>query len=328
MGQKKKKGGSATAQKKRQQKAKKKRQRRKKKKVGGTTQPCPKVRMAELVEVTDQAGGGQTTAPAQGRDRQFVNLDPAPGHPEFGRVIKLKARLQWASGNPKRSLAGQKIYWYYKPWPTNRAGLTGQLPEGFDSPGGPKQKTTPVDAQGWTPVVEFHLSKYGGDKFDIYATEDSAFQGGLSSGTYTVWRKLFYELDCMKRPPAQLAAPVAAGGAAYPPTYADRADKVGLARELGQDKAFIEVEQTGTDDSPAHQRILTIAEVGGWASGVRNGTGQPRYFHLVLVDTIADDPANKRTTVRLNNTDTITLDGSKFSLDPRDWFVSATFKED
>src|SRR5262249_1667527 len=87
---------------------------------------------------------------------------------------------------------------------------------------------------------------------------------------------------------------------------------------IGKDKAFIEVEQTGTDDSPAHQRILTIAEVGGWASGVRNGTGQPRYFHLVLVDTIADDPANKRTTVRLNNTDTITLAGSKFSLDPRD----------
>ena len=57
-----------------------------------------------------------------------------------------------------------------------------------------------TDRNGWTPVVEFYLSRYGGDEFTIHATEDSSYRGGMSAGPYTVWRKFWYQVTEMQQP--------------------------------------------------------------------------------------------------------------------------------
>jgi hypothetical protein len=161
--------------------------------------PPGKVKVVELVEVyTD--GGAEKTAPLHGR-KQYVNLDDkvdsGTAHPEYGRIIQCKARLAWVSGDAK-SLAGEKVYWYCKAGGGNKAGLTGNELEGYDAPGGAKQKMTTTDDKGWTPIVKFHLSLYGGDTFEICATEDAGYAGGRMSGPYAVWRRFWYQVTEMK----------------------------------------------------------------------------------------------------------------------------------
>ena len=79
--------------------------------VGGTAEPCPltrQVRVVELVEVVRHGRRTTTRTPAP-RD-QFVNLDervdPSNPHPEYGRCIRLKARVEWVAGDPNRPLNG------------------------------------------------------------------------------------------------------------------------------------------------------------------------------------------------------------------------------
>jgi hypothetical protein len=292
--------------------------------VGATKKTCTQLRVAELVEVVKK-GGADTNQPPHGRI-QYVNLDPDNAHPEFGRTIKLKARLQWVSGDPKRSLAGKTVYWYFRKHKHNRKKLPAKMQAGFKNVNAPsKTDKSTTAADGWTPVVEFHLSRYGGDEFDVYATADSGRKGGRHAGTYTVWRKLWYELDCMKRQ----------GGKK---TYKNRAYTKSMAKSLGKDQAFIELERSGTVDTPAYERIWTENNVDAKAAAARNHTSKvPRYFHLILIDTIAWDKVNLTETFNLKKgKNTIVLHAgstdpseafSRYTIDPTDWWVSATYNE-
>jgi hypothetical protein len=169
--------------------------------VDCTTTTCPlqdDVVLVELVEVYADSGTDKTQAPT-GRD-QYINLDEKVenAHPEYGRFIRLKARLEWKSGDKTRSLAGKNVFWYRKADGGNKAGLTGTEKEGFSSAGGAEKAATSTDAKGWTAPVKFFLSLYGGDKVDVFATEDPTYKGGLKAGTYTVWRKFWYHVTEMK----------------------------------------------------------------------------------------------------------------------------------
>src|SRR5262245_21034592 len=128
-----------------------------------------KIKLVELVEIFTEKGT-EKQQPATGR-KQYINLDPKSDpnvpHPDYGRVIRLKARVEWNSGDKSKSLSGQNLYWYKKGDGANRAGLTGVEKEGFGSAGGPDKSSVKTDAKGWTPVIEFYLSRYGGDKFDV-----------------------------------------------------------------------------------------------------------------------------------------------------------------
>lgn len=135
--------------------------------------------------------------------KQYINLDDkvekSKAHPEYGRCVRLKARIEWVDKKKKDSLAGKKVYWYSKADSGNKTGLTGNMKEGFDSTGGSlKKEVSTNDEKGWTPVVEFYLSQYGGDKFAVCATDDAAYKGGLKAETYEVWRKLWYQVTEMK----------------------------------------------------------------------------------------------------------------------------------
>src|SRR5262249_33517697 len=135
----------------------------------------------------------------------YVNLDeqvePDAPHPEHGRCVRLRARIAWTVGDPSRSLAGRPVTWILRPDPGNRAELEVAAREGFDAAGsGSLRKETTTDHGGWTPVVRVYLSEYGGDRFELFVTEDPSSQGGQPVCAFTVWRKLWYQVTEMQTP--------------------------------------------------------------------------------------------------------------------------------
>jgi hypothetical protein len=166
--------------------------------------PCQtddRIRLVELLEVVD-FNHRQTRQAVAGR-HQFINLDgdvdTSTAHPEYGRLIRLQARVEWVSGDRSRPLSGQNVYWYARAAAGNQNGLTTSNSDSFDSVGGDiERKSTTTDASGWTPVVEYYLSTYGGDRFDVFATENASYRGGLQAGTYEVWKKFWYQITEME----------------------------------------------------------------------------------------------------------------------------------
>lgn len=280
----------------------------------GGQQNVDEIELVEVVEVVKE-GGADKDKPVQTR-KQYVNLDPADNHPEYGRKVRLRAKVRWKTGDPNRSLAGQEVHWYITPDGANRASLKpAGCKHGWQVEGGPRTYSVKTDAQGWTPVVDMFVSQYGGDKFDAHVTLDKSYTGGLHAGNYTVWRRLFFEVDHMGR----------VGGG----TYADVSQKDRTV--AGFANLFIELVETGSDNSPPYQRVLTGAEKGAWsaAPAVRDGSGSPRYFHLILVDTItrsATADAQRSFTVKRGRY-TIPFSADAYVLDARDWFVSATWRD-
>lgn len=266
--------------------------------------------IAELVECYESAG--TTTQAASGRARQFVNYDRSgTGNWDLGRTIYLKAKLRWKSGDASRSLAGKKVYWKAAPDGANKTGLVAALKGGFGGTADKMTEESTVDDQGWTPVVSFLLTRYGGDKFKFQAASDSGYANKLESGEYIVWRKLLYELDGMVRP----------GGG----SYKDKFDASILDNRFnGQ---FVELGTTGTDNAPAHQRVVTETEVGTWSAACRDGVGGSRYFHLVFIDTIAWDPATDTVNRTLTPGGSIAFDPASWTLDPRDYLVSVRWRQ-
>lgn len=174
-------------------------------------EPCrekDKFKIVELVEVVVH-NGKETTRTLQER-KQFIHsdpkLDPDKSHPDYGRSIKLKARVEWVSGSSSRQPIGRIIKWSYQCGPKNQKDLSGEDKEGFDCKGGSKTKETCTDAKGWSPVVEFYLSdpvdqwkskipskvpknkkrlsQYDKDTFTIKATDEN--QESISTGMLTV----------------------------------------------------------------------------------------------------------------------------------------------
>lgn len=183
-------------------------------------------RLVEVIEVVKRGreGGvaGAAPAPAGGdyprlserteKDgdafKQFINLGKeieggSKKHPEYGRFIELRARIEWVSGDKSKSLAGKKVHWSYVIGPhsgNKRPGtLDGAQKEGFSSSGGARTHIAVTDKAGWTPVVKFYFSQYAGDRFTVAAQADVAENGTPSgdqckAGPYAVWRKFWYQV--------------------------------------------------------------------------------------------------------------------------------------
>ena len=187
--------------------------------AGSTEQSCPlqKPHLVEVVEVVARsplgvvvgagAASGKLATKTTRTDKngglfkQFINLDKDidgadKRHPEYGRAVELRARIEGGG-----SLAGQTVKFTCTKTdgpdrPTGMTALTGGAAHGFGSAGGDESATASTDAEGWTGTVEFHLSQYAGDSFEISAQllEGGAPAGAVMKiGKYEVWRKFWYQ---------------------------------------------------------------------------------------------------------------------------------------
>ncbi len=236
---------------------------------------CPvedQVVLERLIEEVSYDGSAHRQEPPT--RKQYVNLDPSASggpHYDFGRVIYLRAKLQWSSGDASRSLAGNHVYWKIEPDAANRADVASGIRHGFNSAGsGTVTKSSTVDSDGWTPVVEVHLSNYGGDVFVVRATENNAYTGGETTGSFTVWKKIFYTLGCMSR----------TGGT----NYSNRVNEATLVSEYAS--SFVELSRVGALSTPAHQLLVEWGDTGTWAS-TNLPASTPRTLNFGLIDTLA-----------------------------------------
>jgi hypothetical protein len=246
--------------------------------IGGQIKACSllsDVEVAELVEVVTHAGAEQKQA-VKAR-KQYVNLDaemdPDQPHPEFGRRIRLKARIKWKAGDASRSLAGKLVFWSAKALAKWRSSdMAESDAEGFGSAGsGLYIWASPTDAAGWTPVVEFYLSQYGGDEFEVYASSTLGLCSGPKAGPYTVWRRLFYDIAEMKT--------------------ADGDDKYSLSEgaqyrlKEGFADVFIELEDTGKRHlGDYRENFEDDYEAAAWANQNCSPDRVPLKVHYCVVD--------------------------------------------
>ncbi len=265
--------------------------------ASGTCQPCPlteEIRVVEIHEVIVQ-GSSRTRRPAASR-HQFVNLDnnvdSGTSHPEFGRCIKLQARIEWVSGDRARSLQGKTVYWYIRSGSGNKSGLSSNDQENFNSVGsGVKRRTTTTDRQGWTTVVEFYLSTYGGDSFDVFATENSAYTGGVSAGPYEVWKKFWYQVTEMRD---------GSGGVYNVPAG------VTTAFERGYESAKIELEEkvpSGGRRRSTHRSFLenATARRNEASPHFQSDSFCPFKAHIMTLDYSGFGPQNENITGTMNS---------------------------
>lgn len=247
-----------------------------------TPSASDKIKLVEIVEVWTEAGVEKTAAPAA--RRQYINLDEkleaAKVHREYDRVVQLKARAEWVEGDKTKSLAGQSVYWYSTPGGSNKAGLTGANAEGFDSAGGAKKKKESLDAKGWTPIVKFTLSGYGGDEFKVSVTQDPGYTGGISAGPYTVWKKFWYHVTEMKD---------GAGG------KFDLPAAVTSAFEAGYKTVFMEfVEKTPRTEATNVGNLPTAANRSDEAKKYfTTGSEAPFKCHIMTIDYAQTDNETK-----------------------------------
>jgi hypothetical protein len=159
--------------------------------------------------------------------KQYINLDPmlegqAKCHPEYGRIVRFRARVKQKSGATDK-LAGVKVVFECKrtdgprradpggsePAIFSVAALTTAQQEGFGGAGGGATTSSVSDAKGWTSAVELHLSEFAGDQFEVSAKLDAAVKGAAGASprktkaNYAVWRRFWYQMTYAKGYAAQ-----------------------------------------------------------------------------------------------------------------------------
>jgi len=313
------------------------------KKVMEACATCPKkdmIKLVELVEVverkvgaSDKMGEGSVTGPGKessdkekhkfkvdrtakdgGDWKQHINIGKGiegtdkrnPAHEQY---VEVRARVEWAGGDKTRSLSGKKVYFACKcdkGGDSRPANLQDGEDFGFGAAGGAeKDYQATTDEKGWTNVVKFYVSKYGGDKFTITAKADEK-DVGKGTGTelkiekYIVWRKFWYQLSRA----TGYAAPLPANAvAAYAKVKAEmvhaetrdftRAD---LSDDL-KDRTFMKewmVKQGGADRDVA---VIGVHNVDDLRTHVfREEAHRPIKAHLVATeyqcDAIAGDESD------------------------------------
>ena len=173
------------------------------------TKPAEKVVLVELVEVVSRSsegvvvGAGQaslklktTTTRAEKANseyKQFINIDndvegTDKRHPEYGRYIEVKARVEVEGGSP----SGRKVTFRFEltKGKDRPDGLTGDAKEGFGTAGGTDTTEVTTDGDGWTPTVKFYLSRYAGDTYQVLS---EVAETKKAIGAYQVWRKFWYQ---------------------------------------------------------------------------------------------------------------------------------------
>ena len=216
---------------------------------------------AEICEVVTNGKKTELRPPVDSRE-QYVNLDrqvePDDLRPEHGRVVCLKARVAWKSGK-SAGLAGHEIRWDSIYTPALRNDLRDEDRHGFNTAGSDSSDTTvTTDADGWTPIVEYFLSTYGGEESILSATL-LATGTEKPAGTYTVWKKFWYQVTEMKHPPSAKFPLDPDVAAAFEKIYEGVSIRFEeKSPDSGRKQAsYIPVIEAGSKDSVAHPYFET-----------------------------------------------------------------------
>jgi hypothetical protein len=207
---------------------------------------------------------------------QYVNLDEktdsSKPHPNYGRFIQLKVRVQCSDGST--SPAGQTVYLSYVAGGKNRTGLAAADKEGFGSAGGPSTTSVTTDGKGWTPVIKFWLSAYGGDEFSVVASlTPTSSPSDAKTGTYVVWRRIFYDVLEMKTKD---------GAGKYELSPAIQA-KV----KAGYQDVFIDLYDNGKRAlGDYHDNFDEVEKAFKWADGYCTADQVPLKLHICVVDRV------------------------------------------
>jgi len=267
--------------------------------VKQTKKECPPIELVELVEVVTRGGAeapvsGIATSPTaktplQGTntvvprptgapERQYINIPKdqegsGKEQPHYERYVEFRARVRWKGGG-SGSLSGRTVHFSFTPtYGSDRpAEIYAGGKESFVA-GGDKA-TAGTGDDGWTPVVSFLVSMYGGDKFKVSAQADEDGKGKLGSkmttGDYQVWKKIYYTLACMKRPDGS--------------DYSDRVTEATLVSEY--EKSFIELVCIGVSSAPAHALLVEKDTSNVWAASELPAQAD-RTLNFGLIDTLA-----------------------------------------
>lgn len=215
--------------------------------------------------------------------KQYVNLPPGAHQ---GRVVRVKAKLTPAT-------SGTDVHWSFE----GTSHLGGELHPGEAGFGTvssmTKTKVTKTDAKG-IASVDFCLAPQGGDQFRVIASR-SATAPGSSSNTFTVWRKVFYEMDTMKpNPDVPLAKK----------TSLEHHQKIlPLFR-----KVFVEMKHQGKDQHPPHRANFPCppgtalnGELSQFGYDYFGGKESPNQVHLVGIDHSATQFGEETVEFKLDN---------------------------
>lgn len=329
--------------------------------VGDPQEPCDATwSIVEVVQVYEFKGEKKHKPLEKPKRKQYINvepsIDPENEHPDYGRVIRLKAMIVQKSGG-NDSLAGKTVYWRVVPGvkgiggrkvgkqgllgKKNRQNLPTTMQASFDAPGNrvlSKASTTGND--GWTIPTEFHLSKYGGDIFTIHVSMEPFHEkrdpkSKQRVARFEVWRKIFVEVDFMMQ----------SDGIA---TYGDLMDYALLSRRF--EKYQVEPVYVERGACPAHQHVVSDhtwptmpTDVDVWAKTFRKWRQTHAFLHLIMVDTIGMGTTTRRKEVECvpNAKGKFLLEKNEYSppnggnarfapnycIDIADWFDSATYAQ-
>lgn len=260
---------------------------------------CPPIELAELVEVVTRGGaeapvtgiapnpasktplqGGNAAIPrpSTAPDRQYINIPKdvdgvGTEQPHYERHIQFRARVKWKGGG-SGSLAGRTVHFSFTP--THGSDRPVALyPGGVEGFTAGESATATTDAAGWTPVVNFLVSMYGGDKFKVCAQADEDGKGRLgpkmTTGDYQVWKTIYYTLACMNRPDGS--------------DYSDRVTEATLVSEY--EKSFIKLVRYGGLSKPMHQLLVEEDASQVWAESELPAQ-RDRTLNFALIDTLAE----------------------------------------
>lgn len=268
-------------------------------KVKKKKQKCPQIRLVELVEVVTrgtaeapvkgvakaptkktplQGANKVVVRPAKKSARQYINLPrnvDGQEKPHYGRYIELRARVKWKDKKMQgQPLTGKTVH--FSCTRTNGKGRPAQIyNDGKESFGSGGDKTTAqTDAKGWTSVVKFNLSRFGGDKFKIAAQADEDGKGKKGSkkktGNYMVWRKLYYKVTCMKRHDGT--------------NYSNRVSESKLKKKYKN--LFIEIKRTGNIKIADWSSVIEKGDARTWVDNKSGGAAGARTISFGLIDTL------------------------------------------
>ena len=252
-----------------------------------------------------------TTAPQQGEtclvtltpldDRiQFVNLEPNSEAPDNGRVVTVKVQL-----DPPQ--AGVPIYWSFKEQSEFEEDLPSENKAGFGA-AGVETTTTNTNVDG-VAQVEFHHSTHGGDAFVVSAGRSEG-SCETSTGKLTVWRKLWYEVDTMKRPQ---------GGVFDLDNHPEISDCYA--------DVFVVFEHHGVDNHPAHVKSLEWDPAIELAAKYFGAAKTPVQLHLTSVDLLANKRVEEKT-YEVDDDITELYESNIHAFgDDKDWLLSAKYRD-